>query len=109
MYVFFLVFFIFISISLIVLILLQPEKGLNNTIYSNVKNNVKSLRYVEKNSFIINIIRIFSCLFLLITIILCNIKNRKIDSDFFLEDNTKKTIIKEYSSDKKILNSHIPH
>lgn len=109
MYLFFLIFFIFISVSLIILILLTPEKGINNTTYLNINNNATSCRSIKKNSLITNIIRLFSFLFLLITIILCNINNRKIDSDFFLEHNTPTTITKEYSSDKKILNSDIPN
>jgi len=109
MYLFFLIFFIFISISLIFLILLQPGKGLNNRVHINTKNNIKFVSGIGANSLTTNIIRIFSCLFLVISIILCNINSRKMDADFFWQDNTKKTVTKNYFSNKKILNSDIPH
>jgi len=102
MYLFFLMFFIFVSISLIVLILLQPGKGLNNTVNLNMKNSIKF-----SNNIGTNIIGAFSCFFLIISIILCNINTRKIDSDFFSEDAGN--IIKQSFSNKKILNSDIPH
>ncbi|AEO08166.1 preprotein translocase subunit SecG [Buchnera aphidicola] len=109
MYWFFLVCFIFISISLIFLILLQPVQELNSTIYSSIKNNDTVFRCVKQNSFLINIIRILACLFLIISMILCNINNRIIESNFFLEDDAKQTTMKTDSIDKKILNSDIPY
>ncbi|WAI18467.1 MAG: preprotein translocase subunit SecG [Buchnera aphidicola (Acyrthosiphon caraganae)] len=108
MYFFFLCFFIFVSFSLVVLILLQPGKGLNNTVHFNTNNNIKFFNGPGTNSFITNIIRIFSCFFLVISVILCNINNRKVDSDIFWEDNNKKIITQTHASDKKILNSDIP-
>jgi preprotein translocase subunit SecG len=104
MYLFFLMFFIFVSIALIVLILLQPGKGLNNIVNLNTKNNVKF-----SNNIGTNVIGVFSCFFLIISIILCNINSRKIDSDFFLEDNSNNTVMKKSFSNKQILNSDIPH
>jgi len=109
MYLFFLIFFIVISISLIFLILLQPAKGPNNTVHSNLKNNVKCFNSIGTNTLITNIIRIFSCLFLVISIILCNINSRKIDSDLFWKDDYKKTVEKNHFSNKKMLHSDIPH
>ncbi|QIE02081.1 preprotein translocase subunit SecG [Buchnera aphidicola] len=109
MYWCFLVLFIFISISLIFLIVLQPSQGLNNTIHSNIKNNDKFFRSIKKNDFLIKIIRILSFLFLIISIILCNINNRTIDSNLFLKNNTDKKIIKHNMIDKKQLHSDIPN
>lgn len=109
MYWFFLVFFFLVSISLIFLILLQPAQGLNSTSYSNIKNHDKIFQCIKQNSFLINIIRILAFLFLIISIILCNINNKIIESNFFLEDDTKQTIMKTDSVDKKILNSDIPY
>ncbi|QIQ41964.1 MAG: preprotein translocase subunit SecG [Buchnera aphidicola (Microlophium carnosum)] len=109
MYLFFLIFFIFISVSLIFFILLQPGKGLNNTVHLNTKNNIKFFSDIGTNNFITNIIRIFSFLFLVTSIILCNINNRKMDSDFFLQDNNKKTITKKHFLNEKMLNSDIPN
>ncbi|QCI17773.1 preprotein translocase subunit SecG [Buchnera aphidicola (Acyrthosiphon lactucae)] len=109
MYLFFLTFFIFVSVSLVFFILLQPGKGLNNTVHLNTKNNIKFLSGIKTNSFTTNIIRIFSFLFLVTSIILCNINSKKINSNFFWEDNNKKTITKKNFSNKKILNSDIPN
>lgn len=109
MYLFFLIFFIFVSVSLIFFILLQPAKGLNNTVHFNTKNNIKFFSGIAANNLITNIIKIFSCLFLVISIVLCNINSKKINSDVFWEDNYKKIAIKNNSSNKKMLNSDIPH
>ncbi|CAL4326438.1 preprotein translocase subunit SecG [Buchnera aphidicola] len=109
MYCFFLIFFIFISLSLIFLILLQPGKGFSNTFNVNNKNNAKSFSGISSNSFITNIISIFSFLFLLTSVILCNINNRKMEPDFFLENSTKNNIHNKIILDKKLSNSDIPH
>jgi len=87
MYLFCLILFILVSLSLICFILLQPGKAFNNTSNINLINNVKLFNSVSGNSLITNIILILSSLFLIISIILCNINNRKVDIDFFLEDN----------------------
>ncbi|WAI11577.1 MAG: preprotein translocase subunit SecG [Buchnera aphidicola (Macrosiphum albifrons)] len=109
MYLFFLIFFIFISISLIFFILLQPGKSLNNTIHLNTKNNGKFFSGAGTNNFITNIIRILSFLFLATSIILCNINSKKIDSDFFWENNHQKTVTKKHLLNKKFLSSDIPN
>ncbi|AHG60009.1 preprotein translocase subunit SecG [Buchnera aphidicola] len=109
MYLFFLFFFIFISIFLIFFILLQPRKGFNNTLNFNSKNNIKFFSGIGTNNFVTNIIGIFSFLFLLISIILCNINNRKMEPDFLWEDHTKNIIAKKPILDKKLFHSDIPH
>ncbi|QCI19940.1 MAG: preprotein translocase subunit SecG [Buchnera aphidicola (Brevicoryne brassicae)] len=109
MYLFFLIFFIFVSLSLIFLILLQPGKGLNNTLNSNTTSNIKLFNNIGTNSFITNIISVLSFLFLIISIVLCNINNRKMDVDFFLEDNKKNITKHESILEKKSLNLDIPH
>jgi len=97
-------FFVFISISLIVLILLQPGKALNSATNLNSKNNIKF-----SNNIGVNIIAVFSCLFLFVSIILCNINNKKIDSDFILTDISKSTVLQKSLRNKTTLNSDIPH
>ncbi|ACL30181.1 preprotein translocase subunit SecG [Buchnera aphidicola str. APS (Acyrthosiphon pisum)] len=109
MYLFFLIVFIFISFSLIFFILLQPGKGLNNTVHSHTKNNIKFFNSIGTNNFITKIIKILAFFFLLISIILCNINSKRIDSDFFWEDNQNNTITKKHVLDKKKLNLDIPN
>ncbi|ANZ22584.1 preprotein translocase subunit SecG [Buchnera aphidicola (Diuraphis noxia)] len=87
MYLFFLVFFILISFFLIFLILSQSGKGLHNTL--NITNNVKYFNNIGTNNFITNIISVLTCIFFIISIILCNINTRKMDIDFFIEKNVK--------------------
>lgn len=108
MYLFFLIFFILISFSLMFLILLQPGKGFNNTLNSNAISNMKLFNNIGTNNFITTIISILSILFLVISIILCNINSGKADIDFFLE-NSKNTNKHKSILAKKPLNFNIPH
>lgn len=111
MYLFFLIFFVFISISLISLILLQSGKGLSNITYSNTRNNIKSCNSTGTNNVMTNIVGIFSCLFLVISIVLCNLNNKINDSDRFWENNKKNNTINKSTSflNKKVLHGDIPN
>ncbi|AWH90416.1 preprotein translocase subunit SecG [Buchnera aphidicola (Melanaphis sacchari)] len=110
MYLFFLSFLIMISIVLIFLILLHPGKGINNAVHLNSSGTVKLFNIIGNNNFITNTISLFVCFFLIISIVLCNINDKKIHVDYFGEndknyllDNTKKSLNKEESriSNKK--------
>ena len=107
MYLFFLIFLIFISFSLIFLILLQSGKGFNNTIHLNTSNNFNFFNSIGSGGFIKNIIGFFAGFFLIFSIILCNINDKKVNSDVFLEKNTQKKTINE-KKEQKILNSELP-
>ncbi|QCI20514.1 preprotein translocase subunit SecG [Buchnera aphidicola (Brachycaudus cardui)] len=109
MYWFFLIFFIFISLFLVLLILLNPGKGCSNTFNLDTKNNTKFFSGISNNSFMTNIISIFSFLFLLISLILCNINSKKMETDFLLEDSIKNEIQNEAVLDKKSSSSDIPY
>ncbi|CAL4323466.1 preprotein translocase subunit SecG [Buchnera aphidicola] len=89
MYLFFLVLFILISFVLIAFILLQPRQGFNKINNFSSKNNLTLFGNMYRNNLVINIISIFSFLFLIFSIILCNINNNTIKSNFFQEQNTK--------------------
>ncbi|CAL4324097.1 Protein-export membrane protein SecG [Buchnera aphidicola (Protaphis terricola)] len=86
MYLFFLICLIFIAFCLNFLILLQPGKNINDTMHINASNNFKLFNNFRNNNFITNIIGLFACLFLIISLILCNINDKKINSNLF-EDN----------------------
>ncbi|QCI18349.1 preprotein translocase subunit SecG [Buchnera aphidicola (Aphis nasturtii)] len=109
MYLFFLVFLIFISVCLNFLILLQPGKNVSNIIHSNTSTNIKFFNNFRNNSFATNIIRLCACLFLIISLILCNINDKKINSSVFEnQDNSlNKTMLNLKKN--KILNTEIPH
>ncbi|QFQ32549.1 preprotein translocase subunit SecG [Buchnera aphidicola (Aphis fabae)] len=110
MYLFFLVFLIFISICLNFLILLQPGKGVSDIIHSNTLTNIKLFNSFRSNSFATNIIGLCACFFLIISLILCNINDKKINSSLF-EDHHNNILNKKKLNFKKnkILNSEIPH
>ncbi|QCI24438.1 preprotein translocase subunit SecG [Buchnera aphidicola (Muscaphis stroyani)] len=107
MYLCFLVFFIFISFSLISFILLQPGKSLNNTVHLNSKNNINLFKSFGRGNLITNIISVLSCLFLITSIVLCNINNSTTNLDFLKNDH-KKNILNNLLSDKKEQISEIP-
>lgn len=108
MYLFFFIFFILISVFLIFLIVLSPGKGLNNSSNFNTAQNIKFFSHFGKQNFITNIITTLSFLFLIFSIVLCNINNRKIDADFFLKDHVQNSQTNESLLEKKSLNSDIP-
>ncbi|QCI25014.1 preprotein translocase subunit SecG [Buchnera aphidicola (Rhopalosiphum padi)] len=108
MYLFFLIFLILISFSLIFLILLQPGKGFNNTIHLNTSNNLNFFNNIGNGSFIKNVIGVFSGFFLILSIVLCNINDKKVNSDVFLENSIQKKIVNE-KKELKILNNELPH
>ncbi|UPT14727.1 preprotein translocase subunit SecG [Buchnera aphidicola] len=109
MYLFFLVFLIFISIFLNFLILLQPGKNVSNIIHSNISTNIKFINSFRGNNFITNIIGLCAFLFLIISLILCNINDKKINSNLFENyDNTLKKSTLSLKKDK-ILNTEIPN
>ena len=101
MYLFFLIFLIFISISLNFLILLQPGKGAGDIMHSNTLANIKLFNSFRNNSFSTNIIGLCAFLFLIVSLILCNINDKKINSSFFTDHH-------ERIVNKKTLNSEIP-
>lgn len=105
MYLFFLVFLIFISICLNFLILLQPGKGTSDMMHSNTFSNIKLFNSFRSNSFAINIIGLCSGLFLIISLILCNINDKKINSSLFEDHNNEKEL---HFKKNKILNTEIP-
>lgn len=108
MYLFFLFLLILISFSLIFLILLQPGKGFNNTTYLNTSNYIKLFNNSKNSSLIKNIIGFFASFFLIFSIILCNINDKKVNSDVFLENNKSKIDINKKEK-LKILNDDLPH
>ncbi|WP_422667294.1 preprotein translocase subunit SecG [Buchnera aphidicola] len=97
MYLFFLVFFMLVSIFLISFILLQPGKGFNHSTYLSSKNNLTLFGNMHRNNLITKIISILSCLFLVISVILCNINNSKIKKNFFWEKD-KNSIISNHKT-----------
>ncbi|QCI17196.1 preprotein translocase subunit SecG [Buchnera aphidicola (Aphis helianthi)] len=109
MYLFFLVFLIFISIFLNFLILLQPGKNVSNIIHSNTSNNIKLFNSVRSNNFVTNIIGFCACLFLIISLVLCNINDKKINSSLFEDNNdvVNEKILKLKKN--KRLNTEIPN
>ncbi|AYN24690.1 preprotein translocase subunit SecG [Buchnera aphidicola] len=107
MYLFFLIFLILISFSLIFLILLQPGKGFNNTVHLNASNHLNFFNNIGNSSFIKNTIGFFAGFFLIFSIILCNINDKKVNSDVFLENNIHKSSLKE-KKELKILNNELP-
>ncbi|QCI21672.1 preprotein translocase subunit SecG [Buchnera aphidicola (Hyadaphis tataricae)] len=109
MYVFFLTCFIIVSICLIFLILLQPGKGINNFSNSDTINNIKVFNNIRANNFITKIIAFFTFLFLMISIILCNVNSiHDIENNFFLEDSTTKIIKNKPLIEKKSFHSELP-
>ncbi|ALD15319.1 hypothetical protein IX46_01955 [Buchnera aphidicola (Aphis glycines)] len=109
MYLFFLVFLIFISICLNFFILLQPGKNVSNIAHSNISTNNKLFNSFRGNSFTTNIIGLCACLFLIISLILCNINDKKINFNLF--ENYDTTLNEERLTLKKdnILNTEIPN
>ncbi|WP_343154070.1 preprotein translocase subunit SecG [Buchnera aphidicola] len=107
MYLFFLVFLIVISICLNFLILLQPSKGMNDIIHSNT-SNIKLFNNFKNHGFITNFIGLCACLFLIISLILCNLNDKKTNLNLFKEnDNTLNKKILNVRKNKT-LNTEIP-
>ncbi|QCI18915.1 preprotein translocase subunit SecG [Buchnera aphidicola] len=110
MYLFFLIFLIFISIFLNFLILLKPGKNVNDMMYSNTSNNIKLFNSFRNSSLSTNIIGCFACLFLIVSLILCNINDKKMNINFF--ENHNDNILNEKilnSKKNETLNTEIPH
>jgi len=107
MYLFFLFFLILVSFSLIFLILLQSGKGLNNTTHLNTSNNIGFVNGAGNNNFIKNIIGVFASFFLILSVVLCNINDKKVNSDVFLEDSKQNNILNKKEELKK-LNDEVP-
>lgn len=108
MYLFFLIFLILISFSLILLILLQSGKGFNNNVCLSTSNNFKFFNSFSNGSFLKNFIGIMACFFLIISIVLCNINDKRVNSDVFLENKQKK-IFTNKKEELKILNNELPN
>ncbi|CAL4324169.1 preprotein translocase subunit SecG [Buchnera aphidicola] len=108
MYLFFLIFLVLISFSLIFLILLQSGKGFSNNIHLNTSNHFKIFNSFRNGGFLKNSIGVIACCFLIISIILCNINDKKVNSDFFL-DNKKQKVFMNRKEELKILNNELPN
>ncbi|MCW5197580.1 preprotein translocase subunit SecG [Buchnera aphidicola] len=73
MRVFFLCLYLFISITLIILILLQKNLNSINIGTSNINKNLFNIS--TSNEFLTRLTIIFACLFLILSILQCNINN----------------------------------
>lgn len=108
MYLFFLIFLIFVSILLNFLILLHSGKNASDIISPNTLTNIKLFNSFRGNSLSSNIIGLCAFLFLIISLILCNINDKKINLNFINDDHNE--LLNKKTSDlkkNKILNTKI--
>ncbi|CAL4322452.1 Protein-export membrane protein SecG [Buchnera aphidicola (Chaitophorus populicola)] len=73
MRIFFLCLYLFISITLIFLILLQKNLSSMNVNTTNINKNLFNIS--TSNEFLTRLTIIFACLFLILSILQCNINN----------------------------------
>lgn len=108
MYLFFLIFLIFISICLNGLILLQPGKSASDMMHPSTFSNIQLFNSFRSNNFITNIVGLCACLFLIVSLILCNINDKKINSSL-LENHTNDFLNeKSLNVQNHILSTKIP-